>query len=76
LRAHLARQLAEMDNDPGTADWRAWNLARWDALARLAAHRADLAGADTSLLAGRDDFDWIPAPDGEPLPSVPGQTVP
>jgi hypothetical protein len=76
LRAHLARQLAEMDNDPGTADWRAWNLARWDALARLAAHRADLAGADASLLSGRDDFDWIPAPDGEPLPSVPGQTVP
>ena len=73
LRAHLARQLQELDRDPSSTDWRTWNLARADAHALLTAQRTDLAGADLSLLTGRDDFDWIPAPDGEPLPVLPGE---
>jgi hypothetical protein len=76
LRAHLARQLQELDGGPSSTDWRTWNLARADAHALLTAQRTDLAGADLSLLSGRDDFDWIPSPDGEPLPVLPGQTVP
>ncbi len=66
LRAHLYRQLQELDNNPDWQDWRAWNLARSDAYAMLVAQRTDLAGADTSLLSRRDDFDWLPYPDGPP----------
>lgn len=66
LRAALARQLQELDSDSGWQDWRAWNLARTDAYMLLLAHRADLAGANLNLLSRRDDFDWIPYPDGPP----------
>lgn len=66
LRAHLARQLQELESNPASQDWRAWNLARSDAAALLMAHRADLAGADTGLLSRGGDSDWIPYPDGPP----------
>jgi hypothetical protein len=72
LRAHLARQLQDLEADPGAADWRGWNLARVEAQARLGARRADLAGADLSLLSGRGRFDWIPDPDGGPPAQAPG----
>ena len=70
LRAHLARQLQALESDPGAADWRGWNLARADAAARLAAQRADLAGADLSLLSRGGGADWLPEPDGAPPPQT------
>jgi hypothetical protein len=65
LRAYLFRQLQELDTNPASVDWPAWNLARSVAHSVLAQHRADLAGADLSLLSGWGRFDWIPEPDAD-----------